>query len=182
VLKKTSGKGRVGSMVSGSNRFHGLAASALRSQLMPFTILYCNDLKGTWYLTGKGGGCKNKTFFCHLCSCTKDTLVHYQVENDHCTRCKSRGRVKCFHHRVCGTMHVMTLLRDLEHQLGLYYEKHGKRYHDITARSWLLTNHMQGNKEANELHIDYVVPPSDDEKKNNMQTSLHVSASSKGFV
>jgi hypothetical protein len=47
-----------------------LPESELGPRLMPFEVLYCNDLKGTWRLTCKGGGCKNKTYFCHFCACT----------------------------------------------------------------------------------------------------------------
>jgi hypothetical protein len=88
--------------------------------------------------------------------------VHYQVGNDHGPCCKSQEKVKCFHHHVCNTVH---LFWDLGHQLGLYYEKQGKHYHEIIARSQLLTNHMQGYKEHDELHIDYIVPPLDVKKE-----------------
>jgi hypothetical protein len=40
---------------------------------------------------------------------------------------------------------------------------------------------MQGNKEGDELHIDYEVPPFDDEKKNNTRTLLLVSVLSEGL-
>jgi len=43
-----------------SIRLHGLPASELGPALRPFSVLFCNDLKRTWYLTGKGCGCKNK--------------------------------------------------------------------------------------------------------------------------
>jgi hypothetical protein len=146
-------------------RKDGLAESELGPKLMPLEVLYCNDLKGTWYLTCKGGGCKNKTYFCHLCACTKDTLTDYKIGNDRCARCLTSGRLKCYHHNVCDSVSVRQLLTDLDSQLGVYYEKHGKRYQDIISRSRLLTNHMQGNKESDELHIDFVVPPMDDEKQ-----------------
>jgi hypothetical protein len=40
-----------------SIRLHGLPASELGPALRPFSVVFSNDLKGTWYLTGKGGGC-----------------------------------------------------------------------------------------------------------------------------
>jgi hypothetical protein len=46
-----------------SIRLHGLPASELGPALRPFSVLFCNDLKRTWYLTGKGCGCKNKKKF-----------------------------------------------------------------------------------------------------------------------
>jgi hypothetical protein len=57
-------------------RLEGLAASSLGPRLMPFLVTHTTDMKATWYLSNKGGGCKTKTFFCHLCCCTKDTLTY----------------------------------------------------------------------------------------------------------
>jgi len=148
-----------------SLRLHGLPESELGPKLMPFTVVYTNDLKATWYLTNKGGGCKNKTHFCHLCPCTKNELTSYSIGEERCSRCKKRGRLKCYHHRVCDTVSVKALLDDLEAQLGLYYERHGKHYKEIMKRSKLLTSHMQANKEQDPHHIDYVVPPLNDAKQ-----------------
>ncbi len=68
-----------------SLRENGLPESAYGPKLMPFKIVYTNDLEATWYLTNKGGGCKNKTHFCHFCSCTKDLLSSFSIENDRCS-------------------------------------------------------------------------------------------------
>jgi len=46
------------------------AASSLGPRLMPFSVAHTTDMKATWYLYNRGGGCKTKTFFCHLCCCT----------------------------------------------------------------------------------------------------------------
>ena len=62
-------------------------------------------------------------------------------------------------------MKVRDLLDDLENQLGRYYDRHDKQYHDIIKRSKLLTDHMQADKENDRNHIDYVVPPLDDERQ-----------------
>jgi len=53
----------------------------------------------------------------------------------------------------------------LEVQLGSYYERHGKRYHDIQQRSKLLTDHMQANKDTDRNHIDYVIPVDSERQK-----------------
>jgi hypothetical protein len=148
-----------------SLRLHGLPESELGPKRMPFTVVYTNDLKATWYLTNKGGGCKNKTHFGHLCPCTKNELTSYSIGEERCSWCKKRGRLKCYHHRVCDTVSVKALLVDLEAQLSLYYERHGKHYKEIMKRSKLLTSHMQVNKEQNPHHIDYVVPPLNDAKQ-----------------
>jgi len=68
-----------------SLRENGLPESEYGPKLMPFTVAYNNDLKATWYLSNKGGGCKNKTHFCHLCSCTKDSLTYFNVGDDRCS-------------------------------------------------------------------------------------------------
>jgi hypothetical protein len=67
-------------------------------------------------------------------------------------------QVKCFHHQVCDSVSVPALLNSLESQIGAYYEKHGKHYHDIMKRSKILTDCTQASKEADCNHIDYVVP------------------------
>jgi len=146
-------------------RLNGLPASEFGPKLQPFTVLYNNDLKGTWYLCNKGGGCKNKTYFCHLCPCTKHSLVSYKAGDDRCGRCKLKDRKKCYHHDICDQVNVAKLLSDLEAQLGSYYERHGKQFHEIRRRSKLQTSHMQANRETDNTHIDYVVPPGNDEKK-----------------
>jgi hypothetical protein len=109
----------------------GIPESENGPKLQPFTVLYNNDLKATWYLSQKGGGCKNKTHFCHLCACTRNSLTSYNVDTEHCLHCKKKGREKCYHHEVCDSVRVDSLRNDLEVQLGSYCEPHGKRYHDI---------------------------------------------------
>jgi len=63
-------------------RLNGLPASEFDPKLQPFTVLYNNYLKGTWYLCNKGGGWKNKTYFCHLCPCTMHSLASYKAGDD----------------------------------------------------------------------------------------------------
>jgi hypothetical protein len=110
---------------------HGIPESEHGPKLQPSTVLYNNDLKATWYLSQKGGGCKNKTHFCHLCACTSNSLTSYNVDTEHCLRCKKKGREKCYHHEVCDSIRVDSFCKDLEVQLGSYFERHGKQYHDI---------------------------------------------------
>ncbi len=69
-------------------RLEGLAASEFGPKLNPFTITHTPDMKGAWFLTNRGGGCKNKSIFCHLCACRKSALTSYFVENMRCDRCK----------------------------------------------------------------------------------------------
>jgi hypothetical protein len=44
-------------------RTQGIEESNLGPKLMPFSVAHTTDLKATWFLTSKGGGCKTKTFF-----------------------------------------------------------------------------------------------------------------------
>jgi hypothetical protein len=64
-------------------RVEGLAESELGPKLMPFTLTHTTDLKAAWFLSNRGGGCKNKTHFCHLCACTKDTLTSFSIGDLH---------------------------------------------------------------------------------------------------
>jgi hypothetical protein len=84
---------------------------------------------------------------------------------DRCHRCKSREKQRCYHHDVCDNVNIQSLLCDLELQLGSYYEHHQNHYRDIMLRSKLLMDHMHTNRETDKLHIDYVVPPGDNQKK-----------------
>jgi len=73
-------------------RREGLPESYLGPKLMPFEVSHTTDMKAAWYLSNKGGGCKTKNFFCHLCSCTRNSLVSYSVGDSRCDRCKRRNR------------------------------------------------------------------------------------------
>jgi hypothetical protein len=146
-------------------RREGLAASQFGPKLMPFTITHTPDLKGAWFLTNRGGGCKNKNFFCHLCTCTKSTLTSYVVDNMRCDRCKKRNKHKCYHSKVCDSVSVPKMLEELTQHLGEYYTKYGKTYEDILAVSKLRVDHSQADKENDINHIDYVIPTNDAQKK-----------------
>jgi hypothetical protein len=146
-------------------RLEGLLESEYGPQLMPFNVTHTPDLKGAWFLSRRGGGCKNKKYFCHLVSCTKRTLTSYSVGNFRCARCKRRNKSKCYHHTVCSKVNVEAMLEALEEELGRYHEEHGKTYEEVRRASRLQVDHMQVDKEANPLHIDYVIPVNDPEKQ-----------------
>ncbi len=146
-------------------RLEGLPESELGPKLMPFNVTHTPDLKGAWFLCGRGGGCKNKKHFCHLCSCTKDSLTSYKIGNLRCNRCKRRNKSKCYHHPVCDTVNVAALLELLEEELGQYHQAHGKTYEEVSRQSRLQYNHMQADKELNPQHIDYIIPVNDVQKQ-----------------
>ncbi len=79
-------------------RLEGLPASNYGAALQPFHVTHTADMKAAWVLSSKGGGCKTKNFFCHLCPCSKSTLLSYKIADDHCERCKRREKRKCYHH------------------------------------------------------------------------------------
>jgi hypothetical protein len=146
-------------------RVEGLAESELGPKLMPFTVTHTTDLKAAWFLSNRGGSCKNKTHFCHLCACTKDTLTSFSIGDLHCKCCKWKNRIKCFHHTVCEQVNVESMLNELENPLGEYYRIHGKSYQQILYTSQLRVDYMQADMESDLKHIDYVIPVNDVKKK-----------------
>jgi len=122
-------------------------------------------MKSSQTVSNKGGNCKMKNFFCHLCSCTKHQLVSYTVGNNRCDRCQRRNRDKCYHHSVCDSISTEKLLAELEEQLFGYIEKCSKSYEEISKLSKLLTDPLQVNKEHDLHHIDFIIPENDPVKK-----------------
>jgi hypothetical protein len=146
-------------------RVEGLPASQFGPKLCPFIVTHTTDMKAAWFLSSRGGGCKNKTMFCHLCACTKDSLASFFVGEFRCDRCKRRDRKKCYHHTLCDSVSVPKLLRDLECKLGAYHERHGKTYQQILSTTKLRVDHMQADRETDEHHIDYIIPAGSMEKQ-----------------
>jgi len=146
-------------------RLEGLPASQYGPKLCPLTVTHTTDMKAAWFLSSRGGGCKNKTMFCHLCSCTKDSLTSYFVDEFCCDRCKRRERKRCYHHTVCDSVSVPKLLQELESKLGAYHKRHGKTYQQIFSTTKLRVDHMQADRETDDHHIDYVIPASSMEKQ-----------------
>jgi hypothetical protein len=142
----------------------GLPESDGNPALRPFAVTHNTDLKASWHLSNRGGGCKNKTFFCTFCPCTENSLIHYKVDGDRCMRCQRRNRRKCYHHDVCDSVAVPVLLEKLEDTIGTYYQRHRKTFEAVSSRSKLRTNYMQLNKESDIVHISYVIPQDDEEK------------------
>ncbi len=142
----------------------GLPASNAGPALFPFKVTHCADLKGSWYLSNRGGGCKNKEFFCTLCTCTKHTLTSYKTDDERCDRCKGRQKKKCYHHAVCDSVTVPFLLQCLEEEVGNYFERHGRTFAAVREKSKLRTDPIQVNKEEDIQHIDYSIPDSNEEK------------------
>ncbi len=65
---------------------------------------------------------------------------------------------------MCDSVLLPQLLDNLETELGNYYEQHGKSYAAVRQKSKIWTDHTQANKQNDINHIDYVVPPCDEEK------------------
>jgi hypothetical protein len=49
-----------------------------KPDLKPFTVFHKSIMKAQRILSNKGGGCRT-TFFCNLCSCTRDELVSFKI-------------------------------------------------------------------------------------------------------
>ncbi len=82
---------------------HGMPACDGEPALHPFLVAHPQDMKSSQTVSKRGGNCKMKIFFCHLCSCTKHNLASYKTGDDRCNRCKRRNRGKCYHIEVCDT-------------------------------------------------------------------------------
>ncbi len=142
----------------------GLPASNGEPALLPFTITHTTDLKASWYLSNRGGGGKNKNYFCTFCPCSKHNLISYKIDDDRCCRCKRRQKRKCYHHPVCDSVAVPLLLQWLQDELGSYHECHWKTFDKIRMKSKLCTDFLQVNKETDIMHIEYVIPYNDEDK------------------
>jgi hypothetical protein len=134
---------------------HGLPAEGDEPALQPFLLTHTSDMKAQWLLSNRGGGCKNKRFFCTFCSCPKEKLEAYKEKEDHCNRCIQRGKAKCYHHDVCDTITTSALLEELNSVLGRYVESYGSSYGDVRKISILKTDHMHANREGDIQHIDF---------------------------
>jgi hypothetical protein len=64
------------------NQSIGLPASVDGPALHPFHVMHTTDLKASWYLSNRGGGCKNKKYFCTFCPCMRHSLVSYKIGNE----------------------------------------------------------------------------------------------------
>jgi hypothetical protein len=91
-------------------------------------------------------------------------LVSYKVEDNRCNRCKTRQKLKCYHHPVCDSISVPLLLQSLQDELGYYHERHQKTFDEIRKKSKLRTNFLQVDKATDIMHIEYIVPQNDEDK------------------
>lgn len=142
----------------------GLPADGDEPALLPFIVTHTTDLKAQWYLSNRGGGCKNKNFFCTFCPCTRQSLISYNVGDQRCNRCKRKGKRKCYHHAVCDSVSIASLLNSLEQELGEYHARHRRTYEKVRENTKLRTDHMQLDKESDIMHIEYKIPMDSEEK------------------
>jgi hypothetical protein len=145
---------------------HGIPASNDGPKLQPFGISFPQDMKSAQITSKKGGCCKTKKFFCHLCACTSDTLVSFNVGELRCDWCKRRDIEKCYHHDVMESTLTEQLLHDLQDGLASYTEKHQKDIYNVSKESKLRTDPSQVDKETDIHHIEFLIPEGDRAKKN----------------
>ncbi len=146
-------------------RQFGMEATDTEPALKPFIVTHPQDMKSAQTVSNKGGNCKMKTYFCHLCSCRKDELVRYKFGADWCQRCKAAHRARCYHHALCDSISTEKLLSELDGELASYLERCCVSYSDVKKRSKLLTDPLQVNKESDISHIDFVIPENDSGQK-----------------
>ncbi len=65
----------------------------------PFIVSSPQDLSSFWKCYNKGGACKQRIEFCHICPC-RSAEVHLPRAIP-CERCVSRGRQNCYHWTAC---------------------------------------------------------------------------------
>ncbi len=145
---------------------HGIEANNGEPKLQPFIISYPQDMKSAQITSKKGGCCKTKRFFCHLCSCTKDRLVSFNVNEFRCDRCKRKGRLKCYHHEMCDSTTTKELLLDLEEEMAQFSARYGDDLMNINKESKLRTDPSQVDKETDVHHIEFVIPNDNRAKRN----------------
>jgi hypothetical protein len=145
-------------------RIYGMPECDGEPALKPFTSLHPQDMKSTQTVSKRGGNCKMKHFFCHLCSCTKHQLTSYNTDESRCDRCTNSNREKCYHIEVCDSTRTEMLLRDLESSVGDYYNLY-KDFHLVQKDTKLLTDPTQANRETDITHIDYIIPENLPHKK-----------------
>ena len=139
-------------------RIHGMPQRDGEPALKPFAAAHPQDMKSTQTVSKRGGNCKMKHFFCHLCSCTKHNLTSYNTDEDRCDRCKKRNRKKCYHIEVCHSTRTEALLEDLESSVGEYYKLYKNDFHLVMKETKLQTDPMQANRESDSTHLDYTIP------------------------
>jgi hypothetical protein len=66
----------------------GLPAESKEPALKPFILTHNSDMKAAWYLSNRGGRCKTTEFSCSVCSCTRDRLTSYNIDELHCEHYK----------------------------------------------------------------------------------------------
>jgi len=146
-------------------RLFGMEAKDGEPALKPFIVTHPQDMKSAQTVSNKGGNCKMKTYFCHLCSCRKDELVKFKFGDSRCDRCKKKNRRRCYHHRLCDSVSTQQLLSDLDTELAAYMERCRISFHDIQKKSKLLIDPLQVNREDDISHIDYVIRDNDPVRK-----------------
>lgn len=89
--------------------------STSRPEIKPFKVIACHDMSCLWKVTGLGGACKNATYFCSQCLCTKHTLLHYKEGTHQCEFCKKHhpSTFKCRHHTTNDAFVIQSKVDEL---------------------------------------------------------------------
>ena len=58
------------------------------------------DMSCHWKVTGMGGACKVKHYFCHHCACASDKITYFKFGDQRCDWCKAESNEKCCHFSV----------------------------------------------------------------------------------
>lgn len=127
-------------------------------------LLSPQDLSSIWKSTGKGGGSYQTILFCYLCMCHRDERANCKRGDDRCDLCKTRERERCFCHKECDCQYIQSCKDDLAAQLLEDVQAHYERLDGIRNESSLRLDSNQPGRQDDKSHIDYVLPPEDDDK------------------
>jgi hypothetical protein len=142
----------------GRLRDEGLPTHGIR----PMMVSSPQDMSSIWKAIGRGGGCKNKTFFCYCCAATsKDSAKPRKIQ---CQSCIEKGRSKCYHSDMGDVSTLARLHGDLQEMTTTHQFL---QFEDTSQTLAELQSHLdpsQFEKEKDQSNIDFVAS-SDHQKR-----------------
>ena len=93
---------------------YGLPASQLGPAFMPAKTTATGDMSLLMKITGRGGACKVKHFFCMCCECHFDEdMFSFVAGDDVCDICVHNKRTKCRHRKLNDAVEIRRKLLEL---------------------------------------------------------------------
>jgi len=102
-----------------------------------------------WKSLHRGGAAKNKTHFCHCCSCTSDEIVTYNLD-DPCDRCRKRNTNKCLHTKV-GDKKAVAEAKEAITQI---MKEHPEICNVVNSKMYLSSDDLDPASDPCSIHFD----------------------------